>query len=417
MPAHGIRPLNRRDFLLGLGAGAGTLVWPLAGIARASQPKTEPIRIGEINSYSRIPSFTIPLRNGWTLAMEQINATGGLLGGREVQIISRDDNGDPGQALTAAQELVTRHKVDALMGTFLSNVGLAVCDFALKRKILFVGSEVLTDAITWEKGNHYTFRLRPSTWMQATALAREAAKLPGTRWAIVAPNYEYGHSAVARFKSLLKELRPDVDFVAEQWPPVFNLDAGPTVQALSESRPDAIFNVLFASDLPKFVREGNTRGLFEGRAVVSMLTGEPEYLTMMGAEAPVGWIVNGYPWYDIDTPAHNAYVSAYQSRFGEPPMCGSLVGYNALVSLAAGIEKAGSTETEAMIAAMKGLVCQTPSGEITYRAADHQSTMGTWVGKTALKDGRGVMVDWAYIDGNDLLPPPDEVISWRPAGQ
>ena len=49
---------------------------------------------------------------------------------------------------------------------------------------------------------------------------------------------------------------------------------------------------------------------------------------------------------------------------------------------------------------------QPPSGEVTFRAADHQSTMGTWVGRTALRDGKGVMVDWTYIDGADLLPPP-----------
>ena len=81
------------------------------------------------------------------------------------------------------------------------------------------------------------------------------------------------------------------------------VDAGAVTQALADAKPDAIFNVLFGADLGKFVREGNTRGLFKGAAVVSLLTGEPEYLDPLGAEAPVGWIVTGYPWYSIDTPA------------------------------------------------------------------------------------------------------------------
>ena len=90
------------------------------------------------------------------------------------------------------------------------------------------------------------------------------------RWAIVYPNYEYGQSAVAAFKQLLKAAQPDVEFVTEQATPLGKVDAGSVVQALADAKPDAIFNVLFATDLTKFVREGNTRGLFKGRAVVSL---------------------------------------------------------------------------------------------------------------------------------------------------
>ena len=92
-----------------------------------------------------------------------------------------------------------------------------------------------------------------------------------------------------------KKAKPDVEFVAEQFPALGRIDAGATVQALEASKPDAIFNVTFGGDLTNFVRQGNTRGLFKGRTVVSMLTGEPEYLDPLGAEAPVGWIVTGYP--------------------------------------------------------------------------------------------------------------------------
>jgi hypothetical protein len=74
----------------------------------------------------------------------------------------------------------------------------------------------LSDALVWSQGNRYTFRLRPSTYMQAAMLVEEAAKLPARRWAVVAPNYEYGQSAVRWFKELLTKARPDVQFVAEQ---------------------------------------------------------------------------------------------------------------------------------------------------------------------------------------------------------
>ncbi|WP_147162738.1 ABC transporter substrate-binding protein [Pararhodospirillum oryzae] len=401
--------LGRRAFLAT--TAAGVISASFLGRARAA----DPIRIGEINSYSRIPAFTLPYRNGWTLAVEQINAQGGLLGGRMLEVISRDDGGDPAQAVTAAQELISGQGVQALAGTFLSNVGLAVADFAAQHRVPFLAAEPLADAVTWEKGNRYTYRLRPSTWMQSTVLAREAARLPAKRWATVAPNYEYGQAAVARFKSLLKELRPDVTFVAEQWPPLFKLDAGATVQALEASQPDAIYNVLFGADLPKFVREGTVRGLFENRSVVSLLTGEPEYLDPLGAEAPEGWIVTGYPWYDIKTPAHDAFLSAYRARWNETPFLGSLVGYNTFAALGAAIERAGGTDPERLVDALSGLTVSLPNADVTFRPADHQSTMGTWVGRTALRDGHGVMVDWTYVDGADLLPPPEVVAGWRPA--
>lgn len=130
--------------------------------------------------------------------------------------------------------------------------------------------------------------------MQVAMLVPEAAKLKKKRWALVYPNYEYGQSAVATFKRLLKAAQPDVEFVAEQATPLGKVDAGAVTQALADARPDAIFNVLFSADLGKFVREGNTRGLFKDRAVVSLLTGEPDYLDPLGAEAPVGWVVTGY---------------------------------------------------------------------------------------------------------------------------
>ncbi len=386
----------------------------LAAPAIVRAQGTQPIRIGEINSYTAIPAFTLPYRSGWQLAAEQINAAGGVLG-RKLEIISRDDAGKPQDAVRLAGELLDDQKVDLLAGTFLSNVGLAVSDVALQRKRLFVASEPLTDAMVWEKGHRYCFRLRPSTYMQAAMLVEEAAKLPAKRWATVSPNYEYGQSAVKWFRELLTAKRPDVEFVAEQWPALGRIDAGATVQAVAQARPEAIYNVTFGPDLTNFVRQGNTRGLFEGRSVVSLLTGEPEYLDPLGDETPEGWIVTGYPWQDIDTPAHRAFYEAYRARFNDYPRVGSIVGYAAILSVAAGIAKAGSVETEAMCDGFKGVGFDTPFGKASYRAIDHQSTLGAFVGRTAVRDGKGVMVGWRYADGADYLPGDEEVRKLRPA--
>jgi branched-chain amino acid transport system substrate-binding protein len=393
-----------------LAAAAAAAVAPAIGRA---QPRP-PIRIGEINSYSTIPQFLVPYRKGWELAVEEVNAAGGLAG-RRVEVIARDDAGKPDDAVRHATELVASEKVDLLAGTFLSNVGLAVSDYALRNRVLFVASEPLTDALVWEKGNRYTFRLRASTYMQSAMLVEEAKKLPAKRWVTIAPNYEYGQSAVASFKALLKSARPDVEFVAEQWPAQGKLEAGSTVQAVLAARPEAVFNVTFGADLARLVREGNLRGLFPRVPTVSLLSGEPEYLDVLKDETPKGWIVTGYPWEQITTPEHARFLAAYRKRHDNYPRLGSVVGYAAMQAIFAAVAKAGSTETEKLIAALRGLPFGTPFGPAVMRALDHQSTMGAYVGKLDVRAGRGVMVDWRYADGANYLPPDDEVRRRRPA--
>src|SRR6202522_213477 len=392
-----------------LAAGLGVM---LAGIANTAMAQSE-IKIGEINSYSLLPAFTEPYRKGWQLAVEEINAAGGV-NGKKLVVVSKDDGGKPADAQTAANELVSSENVVMLTGAFLSNIGLAVSDFANQKKVFFLAAEPLTDAITWSKGNRYTFRLRPSNYMQAAMLVEEAAKLPAKRWATIAPNYEYGQSAVAVFKKLMSEKRPDIQWVDAQWPPQGKIDAGPVVQALNEANPEAILNVTFGADLVKFVREGNTRGLFKNRAVVSFLTGEPEYLDPLKDETPEGWIVTGYPWNAVAIPEHAAFLKAYQAKYNDYPRLGSVVGYSTLKAAAAILAKAKSTDSEKLVDAAEGISVDTPFGKVTFRKADHQSTLGAFIGKTALKEGKGVMVDVDYRDGAGYLPSDAEVKAQRP---
>ncbi|MBO9645065.1 MAG: ABC transporter substrate-binding protein [Pseudacidovorax sp.] len=374
------------------------------------------IKIGEVNSYKAQPAFLEPYKKGMELAVDEINAKGGV-NGKKIELITRDDNANPGDAVRMAEELVSREKVDVLAGAFLSNTGLALADFAKQKKFFYLAGEPLTDKMTWQGGNQYTFRLRPGTYMQAAMLVPEAVKQKKKRWALVYPNYEYGQSAVAAFKNLLKAAQPDVEFVTEQATPLGKVDAGSVVQALADAKPDAIFNVLFGADLSKFVREGNTRGLFKDRTVVSVLTGEPEYLDPLKDEAPDGWIVTGYPYYGIKTPEHKAFLDAYQAKFKDYPRLGSVVGYSMIKSAAAGIAKAGSTDADKLVAAFKGLQVDSPFGKISYRAEDHQSTMGAFVGKTKNEGGKGVMVDYVYYDGADarFQPPAADVKKSRSA--
>src|SRR5438445_228836 len=208
----------------------------LAATAAAAQP----IKLGELNSYKTFPAFLEPYKKGMELAVEEINRGGGLLG-RQVELVVRDDNGNAGDAVRVAEELITREKADVLLGTFSS---------------------------------------------------------------------------------------------------------------------------AFAVDLAKFVREGELRGLFKDRPVFNLLGGEPEYLDPLKEEAPAGWYVTGYPWSGIATPEHKRFLDAYQGKYKDYPRQGSVVGYSVVMSAAAAIRKARSTDTAKLVTALEGLNVETPFGKI-----------------------------------------------------
>lgn len=389
-------PFTRRAVVGGLAAaGAGLSLSPAFAQSAASGA---PIRIGEINSYSRMAAFALPYRNAIQMAQDEINAKGGAMG-RPLEFVFRDDGSTPGDAVRVAEELVTRENVSFIAGTFLSNVGLAVSDFANQRKIMFLATEPLTDALTMAQGNRYTYRLRPSTFMQTKMLVDAVKARNVRRWGIVAPNYEYGQSAAANFKRLIAEATPGAEIVVEQYPALGRIDAGATVGALAQARPDGIFNVTFGADLTQFVREGNTRGLFERRTVVSLLTGEPEYMIPLGEETPEGWLVTGYPWEQITDPPHVAFVAAYRARFNDTPRLGSFLGYVFAYMCRDLIAKAGSIETEALLKTFDDMKFDTISGPVTMRGLDKQATMGAWVGETTLKGKVGAMKNWRFEDG------------------
>ncbi len=373
------------------------------------------IKVGEINHYKRLAAFAEPYKKGIELALTEINGAGGVMG-KDLEFIFRDDQGDPAEAVKIAEELMTREGTVMITGSILSHVGLALSSFANEKGYVYLAAEPLADALVWSSGNPSTYRLRASTWVQAAMLAEEAAKTDAIKYATIAPNYAYGTDAVAAFKANLKRLKPEVEFVAEQWPALFKIDAGAEAQAIERAKPDAIYNVTFGTDLAKFVREGGDRGLFDGRKVYGLLTGEPEYLDPLGDEAPEGWFVTGYPWYDLPDGPGKTFVDAYQNATGETPKIGSLVGYMTAKTIAAVLEKAGATDASAIKAAFEDLTLEnTPIGTLTYRAIDNQSNMGAYVGTLAVKDGKGVMVDWEYKDPTPYMPSDAEITAMRPA--
>jgi branched-chain amino acid transport system substrate-binding protein len=382
------------------------------GAARADGP---PIKVGEINSYTGPAAvFTSSYRKGFEMAVDEVNKSGGVLG-RQLQVLFRDDTFSPAEGVRQAKELIDNEKVDVLAGTFFSPVALAVANVANQSKMFFLAAEPLSDKLTWQQGSRYVFRIRNPTYELVNMIAGKAAELPCKRWAILSSPDDASRDTAQNFKNFLTKLKPDVNFVGTQMVPLDQVNPGSTIDGLEQMNPECVFNTLFGSALFSVVREGNTRGFFQDVKVVGTLAGEPEYLDPLKTDTPVGWWVTGYPWSTDNRPEHKKFRDDFEARYHDYPRMGALIAYTTVKALAAGITKAGSTDTEKLIAAFKGLKFDSPVGPLTIRD-DHQSTLGSWIGQLALQDGKGAFVNWTYLDGADYLPPLAEALKWRPAG-
>ncbi|WP_144638250.1 ABC transporter substrate-binding protein [Bordetella genomosp. 13] len=395
---------------------AAALIAALAalGLTRPAhaQKAPPPLRIGEINSYKAYPAFLEPYRRGWQLALEEINASGGVLG-RRLQVLSRDDGDRADTAAQMARQLLEQDKVDVLFGGMRSESGLALADFAARNRVFYLAAAPMSDQLVWQQGNRYTYRVAPSSRMLVAALAPKALALRKPRWAVVYSDDETGRGMAATFKSMMQAFQSNAELVADLPVPAGKFDLRAALAQLDPSHPDAFFVALQGTELARFVREG--AAAYKDRAVVAPFAGLPEYLAPLGTDAPAGWIVAGYPALAIDSAEHQRFATAYQQRYAAAPQAGSLLGYTTLMSLAAGLRKAGAATPDALAEAFAGLEADTPLGRIRFRALDHQSTLGTYIGTTVVQEGVPAMQVIGYQDGARLQLPDSAVRKLRPA--
>jgi branched-chain amino acid transport system substrate-binding protein len=401
--------VSRRK-LLKFATGAAALTG-VPGVLKADQG---PIVIGEINSYiDELDYYTSSYRRGVLLAVEEVNQQGGVRN-REFKVSIQNDYGKADEAVKLAYQLVNEEKVAMLCGSFLSDISLAISTAAKGLEIPFLAGGALTDRLTLDDGNEYTFRMRPSTYMQSHMLAKEAARLPVNKWLCIAPDYEFGYSAVENFKTLLSKSRPDIEWQGDVYVPLFNADVTALSQRLQSGNYDAVFNATFSADLAKVIEAAQGVERFKEVSVVSMLSGEPEYLRELKSRICQGWIVTGYPWEDIALPSHQRFVATYQSRFDESPTMASLNGYLTIKAAARALQVADDLSSAAILKSLNHLYLDSPFGVVRMRALDHQSSFGTFVGRLEYKDGKNRMKHWYYADGSEHWPARKVVERRRP---
>lgn len=369
--------------------------------AFAEAPAKEPIRIGEMLSYTGAPEFAYPAREGWQMALDDYNASGGV-DGRKIEVISRDDQADPAVAVRIAEDLVAREKVVMLIGGGLDHVGLAVSSYAKQQKIPFIKQWAGACDLFGKDKNPYWFGTMECIDLHAYVYADEAAKLPYKRWAIIAPNYQYGRTIAAAFKAALKKLRPDVIFVAERFPTLGKIKAQEEIRAMQLANPEAVFNQLFTSDLPQYIRAGEKLDFIKGRFHMADLIGSPQAIRELGDSYPDGWFTMGVP-NDPNFPEAQKFAKAYEARYHKKPEAIAYDGYKLLQFAIEALRKAHSTDPEKITEALRGLEIDSPKGPETMRSNEQQAYDNYWVGYTKNEGGKGSFIVSQFVRVDDIV--------------
>lgn len=377
----------------------------VAGAAQAQSGP--PIRIGFIGEQSGPFSFFgTETTRSIKAAAEQANQNGGILG-RKVEIIDRDSKTSVNDAVRQARDLLFTENVDFLMHSISSAECVAVGNVAKQaKKIMF--SACANDDFLGKDGHEYVFRIpNITTRTQGYAVAdyvQKDLKPKGNRYYTFANDYAYGRLVVAAFKERILAQDPSAKFVGEAWPKATESDFTAYITAMIEAKPDVVFTALGVG-IP-FWQQSAPFGLSQKFAIVSPVWGGSDELQVLSKDAvPTGATLGGFAWYAIKGDENAALVERFRKAYNKPPAAAAYLEYVSFQALKAGIEKAKSTDTQAVIKALEGLTYNSVIGPVTIRPFDHQGTTPHWLGTAAWDSERklGVLTNIKQLPTDNYL--------------
>ena len=336
------------------------------------------------------------------MAVEEINAAGGLLG-RQLVTVARDTKLKPATASAAAKELITKEGVDVLVGSLSSAVGLALAEVARTEKVVFVASIAKTIQLSTTKKHDYVFRTAANTDSEGRGIARVVGMVGARKICHLQFDYAYGHDLGAGFKRALTTEAPEAEIVLDLKIKLGTMDYNAYIAQVIGSDCDCVASGLWGAAFINIAQQGRPFGLFERVTYVSGgEIGSHEIASEMKGDFPDNVWTNAYElWYHSNSPLHESFQQKLVKRFDTPhtPSWPTL-GYIGVQFLAAAIEKAGSTDPDALSAAFKGLSIDTPVGRLTINPDTHQANTGQFWGPMKRSD----QFDFRVMDPVTYIP-------------
>ncbi len=374
------------------------------------------IKVGIVDTYTGPPSaYTLDVLDGFKMAVEKINAKGGVLG-KKIEYTTRDEKFKPDIGLAMAKELVLKEKVDILMGTINSATALAVSEFAKKEKIPFFVTYSKSDKIVGEKGHRYVFNMNENTMMAGRAAGYVLGKKPYTKYWIAGDDYEYGHAIANNVWENIQKFNPKAIILGQTWWKVGEADFTPYITQILAAKPDFIIVATGGGSMVNFQKAAKATGLSQNIPFYQHTGNELGTLLAQGQNAPEGvYGTANYLFYLPDSPANKAFAEEFNKVYKRYPKASALVGYMTAQFIAEGFKKAGKINNEALIKALEGLKLDSPVGPLSIRACDHQLELPTYFGVTKKDPKYDFLVsgDTQIISSKDYMPTCKEILQTR----
>jgi len=369
---------RRRVAQLALTGSAGLLLpWVRRGSA------AEPIKIGApLALTGPLGSVGQQLKRGCELWIKTQNSKGGLLG-REIKLLLEDTGGNPADAVRKAQEMVERDGCNIFTGITLSSEALAVVPKLDEWNAIFISSDNGDGRLTAESFVPNFFRANISAPMGARAVSLFLRSAEFKNFYAIGMDYAWGRNSVAVFESEMKAAKKN--FVGSVFSPIGTKDFSTYITKIRQSGADACFVTMAGDDYNAFLSQAGQYRLPEKVQLLS----EVIDLTVPRAvgDAAVGLISSMRYCFRFDNPKNKEFVALWSKEYGTVPDNNEGEQWQALQILAAGVEKAKSTETKGLRDALETVEIDDIKGHVAIRKCDHQAVQSGQVVKLAKAEG------------------------------
>jgi branched-chain amino acid transport system substrate-binding protein len=394
-----------KKYLVRSVAHAAALALPIV-LAITSSAHAETVKIAFVDALSGpMANVGETMLKNLQFAADQINAKGGVLGGKTLEIVPFDTKMSPKEAIIALKQ-ASDAKIHFMVHAISSSVGSALLESVNRQnerypdnRMLYLNYGSVDTSFTNAKCSFWFYRFAANSDMKTEAKVNEmAANRSIKKLFIIAQDFPTAHDAVDLSIALLKKKRPDIEIVGTEFHPMGRVkDFTPYAGKIRSSGADTVIAASFGNDLTLLIRSGREVGL-----QVNYYTFYANGLGVPGAigDAGVGKVKLITEWHNsaVQSDAMERYYTAFKQKNPDPKdEFISFPGKIAIEMLARAIDKAKSTDPRDVALALEGMKHASETGEVTMRKEDHQALLPLFVATLEKKGAPGVPHD---LDGS-----------------